>query len=341
MQNIEHKIEYMFDKLLHSYKNETLENKKLIIRDFMVLFELLDDQKFILYYDEECMRLYNENQDIIEDDYIDYYSIFRDIYNNSRHITQKLIEPNYNTENNKLIKNLTKYNIEDTIRLVKDFFRTYNMDLYNHFLYLLKNNCFGRILNDKIYLGTTYNFYYLGEDIILVDNFKTIYTAFILVHEVMHSFVMLNAPNKSIKADILLNINSLQEVPSYYIELVFINYLKEIGIEKNDIDYLEKRRMILFKETLEDFKERVTNPEISNLIINDDNFLTILQRDEAIVYGYALGCTYFSKYLEGKASLEPIELTIDSASNKRYLILDKHGITDEDLTKENLERRLR
>ena len=340
MQKVERKIEYMFDKLLHSYPNETSENKKIIIRDLMVLFTIVEEQSFLSYYDEECEKIYNLKEDLIEEDCMDFYAIFANIFNNSKHITQKLIDPEYNLENHKLIKELTKYNIDDSIRLAKDFFRSYNIDLYNHFLYLLKNNSLGKIQSNKSFLGSTYNLYYLGESVVLIEDFKTIYTAFILIHETMHSFVIHNTPNKNIKSDMVLNINGLQEVPTYFIELVFINYLKEIGIKQNDINFLEQRRIVLFKEYFENFKKKVTNPEFNNLISNED-YLVKYQRSEEVVYGYTFGSIYFSKYLDGKIDLEPMELAIDSASNKRYLILDKHGIYEEDLEKENLERKLR
>ena len=340
MQRVERKIEYLFDRLLHSYHNETPENKKTIIRDLITLFWIIEEQSFLSYYDEECEKIFEANKNILEESCPDYTTFFCDVFNNSRHIIQKLIDPKYSLENKTRIKRLTKYNIDDSIRLAKDFFRAYNIDLYKHFLYLLKNDSFGIIRENELFWGLTYSIYYPNESIVLIKNFKSIYTAFLIIHETMRSFVIHNTPNKNIRTDVFLDINRLQEVPTYYIELVFINYLKEIGIKQNDINFLEQRRIVLFKEHFENFKKKVTNPEFNNLV-SDEDYLVKYQRSEEVVYGYTFGSIYFSKYLDGKIDLEPIELAIDSASNKRYLILDKHGIYDEDLEKENLERKLR
>lgn len=264
-----------------------------------------------------------------------FYKKFTDSY-------MTLFEKNYSIENSEydfeyLINK--KVDIKQSIILVKDFLSINNKFLYDKFIELSKNHRIIYIPNKLGFFsnyGTTY--YSITNNFnpyILLNDISTISTSISLVHELGHIYDYELTKNGILKERINKSYSNYMEVYSHYMELLFIDFLKNQKVYTNDINAYKMSYIdTLSKEVIELYK--LLNKQIYNINHIYENYPDIFTIPEYAL-GKAIAYEFYDMYKEDKerTNVNIHKFLINYGKDTELKFLDYYGLNKEKIMSGN------
>lgn len=220
------------------------------------------------------------------------------------------------------------YSFNKALDIVQLFFRQYDKDIYEYFLFLRKNNFIYRTnLSDDSSHGITLGLSVSEDSFVAINRFTCdINLLATIAHEVIHSYIFHIAHNLSYDEVCRMKINSLSEVYSYFIELALADYLQDIWGENRDIKIIKNAHFNCLVCSLKNFKASFDR---FNLVLPDYNTSSYVF-DETLAYGLLLSYHYFDSYLEDREKTKDniLNLVVDSKDYDKRFLLNNYGISE-------------
>ena len=212
-----------------------------------------------------------------------------------------------------------KLDIAESVRLTTNFFKQYDTDIYNYFQNLKNGTHF--IITNKLNdtLGTTYQSNYLIKSYVCIGLEETIIDSLTIAHETIHSYIMEKnryiPPQESNQE----SINNLHEVYSMFIELLFIDYLKQIKYSPKDIRTLEIINDV----------ELINNLYQLDINLHDDFNYQDYIKSEAYAYGSILAYHFYNNYLQNQTTTKQNiqNFMLESKSHNKSYMLNNYGLS--------------
>ncbi len=230
----------------------------------------------------------------------------------------------------------TSMNTYDTVEMCKNFFDFYDKDISKYFNHLLdsRNIFIGGEFGEDGMRGCTYSLCSQNKPFIVVNDFNNILLADILVHEVIHSYIENAINDKSFEDSCQQSANSLDEVYSRFIELVFTHYLQEINFNSNDIDALTLSGDNTLIDFLCNYNYMLKKIPLDTILANNELYYEFMN-NEVYSYGGVLAYHYFDEYLNNpeKCKDNIVNLSLDSKKHDRKYMLNNYGLKEENLGK--------
>lgn len=189
--------------------------------------------------------------------------------------------------------------LETAKNLASDFFYYYDKDLYEYYNYLRgKGLIIGPGSGEELEIlgGSTLFILDDKKNPYFVSNEKNLVTAVSIVHETMHSY-LISKVLKRLNYDDLSNylVNDIDEVGPLLMEILFLKYLSETGIYKQDVETMKYQNIDFYlgnflevKGLLKDIKEDY----------NDDQKKEYFEFIERNGLSYLYAFIFYKKYLE-------------------------------------------
>ena len=190
-----------------------------------------------------------------------------------------------------------KISFKDAVDLVKGFLACYDKDIYKHFDELVDNGLVDLFLPNtedaKEFDGFTYPT--LGRESLSITIDKgNIETSTTILHEEIHSFLLLDDVGITYEQDIRKNVNGIDEAYSRFIEIVFMKYLLDIGFNRADISSYMKNYNSTLSEFLFCFDDIIRDKE--KRIFGDGMGWYCNAKEYSL--GTVLAYHYFDKFLD-------------------------------------------
>lgn len=223
------------------------------------------------------------------------------------------------------------FSFKRALDITEQFFLSYDKDIYDYFLFLRNNKFIYRTsLNDERSYGLTLSFSFSNTSFIVIDKYTSdINLLMTIAHEVIHSYVFHLIPNISYNESLMMKVNGLDEVYSYFIEFAFVDYLGDCFNFPNTLRIVKNSHFNCLLSTLNNFKNVFSS---FDCVSYDYNMVDYLSK-EAVVYGILLAYHYFDNYLSDpeKTKDDILSLIIDSKDYDRHFLLNHYGISESEL----------
>ena len=311
--------------------DEGYNNKDIIIQNIDFVLSVAEDQHIKLKESKTIKNYiddYEDDENCATKEYIDNYHKYKD-FNVALTDVGKKIDDEYGFKKvDPGFKN--KIGINDSIRLVGNFFKQYDKDIYDYYENFIINGKF--FIVKKIFenLGLSSVSDELLEPYLFLQNTSTLRDITVLAHEMIH--IYLSEKHKYINDKEALNIyvNGVNEVYSHYIEYLLLDYLSTINYNKKDIVNYKKS---LYTELIE---------HLSNFYVMLEPFdIDFTSYDEVILhndlkeYSYGLYFLYFfyEEYLidKDKAKENITNFMLDSKEKEFGYLINNYGLDEDNL----------
>ncbi len=273
---------------------------------------------------EEDMKIVKKENELFKENYINMFEI------NSK--VSKLGEVFQNTQGNYHYGLPTKrLNLNDAIDLVGNFFFKYDKDIYKFYKALKEKQLIYTVDEDSIY-GATYNFPTEGTSILFINDKKTIDTALTIVHETIHAYINTYHYYTSFDQEVLKNINNLQEVYTEFIELLFLDFLKEIRYDNKDIERSNATINYLFVKDLLCYNDFLNFFTADDILYDESTYMTFCNY-ESYTYGKLLSKIYYDLYNQDKEKTKEhlLNLSIDQYYKDKKYLINNYGFKENEL----------
>ena len=178
---------------------------------------------------------------------------------------------------------------EKSMELATNFFKSFDDDIYKYFIKMSNSPRFVIIDNVDNYEGWALRNNYLVDSFTIIVPSLYISDFLTIIHETMHSYNFNLIKNCSIKEHDKLTINSLYEVPSFFIEHVGLDYLKNIKYNIDEIDKLDSIFDMELIYLLDEFRE---------LLLSGISEYSDYLYKETYSYGRVLSYHFYDNYLK-------------------------------------------
>lgn len=267
-------------------------------------------------------KLYSNIDDMLKYDFRlanigDYFSKKYDIKNQKNNINTYLSD-------------------NEIIMLSLGFLDYYDKDIKDFF----KNMANGeRIILDRIddsYDGLTYFSNAYINPYCIINHTNTILDVSTIIHEVIHAYIFEKTKYQTTKQKKQDDLNNLHETYSLFIELVVIEYLKQINFSKNDLNTLSTEYDIGLIDSLKGIYNILNNSDIL-----DEELFYNYQLHTAYGYGKVLGYHFLDMYKQNKKATKDtlLRFMTESSMHDKIYMLSHYGLTlDKVTSKKTLKR---
>ncbi len=249
------------------------------------------------------------------DSYDNNYFINKKIVSMNKYFNDRYIETPKDFECNESIS------FEDTKKIVGDFFKKYDENIYNFYIQYINTSKLIVVDNMDSLYGYCTNSNYLLDEYILMTKDDLIMDSITLAHEIIHAYHFSKIKYANSKELTRLSYNNLFEVYSSFIENIMFDYLEINGFKIEDINFLRKAYDFELLSYLNKF-------ELSFYDI-DINFL----ENEVYTYGKILGYHYYDLYLKDSQKCKYFinKFMLDSKDYDRIYMLKNYGLNINDI----------
>lgn len=207
--------------------------------------------------------------------------------------------------------------IEDTIKMVQEFFRQFNEDIYNYFNSQILDNGL-LVISDKIEDGRTYLSNYILPPYSIINPKVCVKDYVVIIHETIHSYIRNRLRYINFEQLNTMLVNNLEEVFPIYTEICAIKYAKDHKM-LNEISIYEKAMYSSLHTYLEKYYYNLLNTEITDYVKN-----------ERYAYGYLLAYQYYHKD-NGDVQSKVLKLSLESPYHNKKYMLNNYGINQFEL----------
>lgn len=329
-QRIRELLNELNNKLLHSTSNK----KRIAILseiEFLEYFIKLNNLNIFIplniklnKYIEKDIRIVKKEKELFKENYINMFEINTKVSNLGESFQNTLGCYHCGEPKKRL-------DLNNAIDLVENFFLKYDKDIYKFYKALKDKQLIYTVDDDGIY-GATYNFPTEGTSILFINDKKTIDTALTIVHETIHAYINSYNYYTSFEQEVLKNVNNLQEVYTEFIELLFLDYLKEIKYDQKDVGKATATINYLFVKDLLCYSDFLNFFTADDILYDENTYMTFCNY-ESYTYGKLLAKIYYDLYNQDKEKTKEnlLNLSIDQYyKDKRYLI-NNYGFKENEL----------
>ena len=235
------------------------------------------------------------------------------------YLSKKYKYIDFDEEEQKL--NLKKVDIKTNIELISDFMSNYNEELFNTFKDLKNNHHIKIFDNHKNidYKGVSFLFHHNSPYIILLKQ-NNIMDGDCLVHEVGHCYHWDKSKIKTKNMDYFYS-----EAYSHYVQFLYLKYLNDQGLYKDDVLAIKKHILQLLRIHL----VRLNSYYKGDIKFSDDLVFDDLQ----YAFGQAIAIYYYNKYLidPERADYDMEKFITKSSSYDSDKVLDELNINKKKL----------
>ena len=318
MQELEINIQKHLNTLLHEFKKCKSKKKYIellniynVIQDIIANTNL--DVKHSKEFDYELKKYSIEKYDrLYELKFLDNFDMMYEYNLEFSNIYKYL---NIGTINN--IEYQAEVDISDTIKMVRDFLKHYNKDIYNYFNKQVLDKGL-LVISDKIDDGRTYLSNYILPPYSLMNPQLSIKDYIVIIHETIHSYIRNRLRYINFEQLNTMLVNNLEEVFPIYTELCAIKYAKENNMLP-ELDLYEKAMYSSLYTYLEKYYYNLVNTEIVDYVKN-----------ERYAYGYLLAYQYYNKE-DVNAQDKVLRLSLDCPFHDKKYMLNNYGINQFEL----------
>lgn len=316
--------------------DEGYSNKDIIIQNIDFVLSVAEDQHIKLresntiskYIDE-----YVDDENCATDEYIDNYHKYKDLNvdltNVGKRINDeyafKLVDPRFKK----------KVNINESIKIVGDFFKIYDRDIYDYYENFIINGKFFIVKRIFEIYGLSSVSDELLEPYLFLKNSNTIRDMTVIAHEMIH--IYLSEKDKYINDKEALNIyvNGVNEVYSHYIEYILLDYLSSINYYSKDIINYKKS---LYSELIEHLSNYYVMLEPFD--IDFTSYDEVVLHNELKEYSYGLFFLYhfYDQYLlnHDTAKENITNFMLDSKDKEFGYLVNNYGLSEDNLRDYNV-----
>lgn len=270
----------------------------------------------------EEMIIFSDENDLLIDEDPNFWINYNEMYETNKSIS-KLYKHLPNLTYN---PTFSMINIENILILLSNFFSLYDKNIFNHYKKVLDKKLIYICPNiEDAYAKTfTLNSEKCSYILISKEN-QNILFAQTLAHEIIHSYINTFLYDISPKERFKYHINSLDEVYSHFIELIFIDYLKKINYDKKEIKNLKDYTNFTLGYYLSSFGEVFKNKDDLNL----EDYIIY----ENYSYGMLIAFHYYINYHKNpdKTKQDILNMTLNSASKDKHFLLNNYSLSEEDI----------
>lgn len=212
-----------------------------------------------------------------------------------------------------------------SLEIADSFLKSFDKDIYEFFKKLINSPRFVLIDNVSNYEGWSLRNNYLVDSYTIIVPYYFISDFISIIHETMHSYNFELIKNSSIKEHDRLTINGLYEVPSFFIEHVGLDYLKDINYNVDEINKLDSVFDMELIYLLEEFKE---------LLLNGYSEYGDYLYKETYSYGRILSYHFYDQYLKDKeGTIKRLKkFMVDYKNYDRNYLLNNYGLNKSNIT---------
>ena len=311
--------------------DEGYNNDYYIAPNLELILNIAEDQHIRLKLSKTIknyIKNYEDNEDSASKAFIDNYHNYKDLNESLTSIGEKIndeygfkiVDPRYKA----------KVNLDEAIKIVANFFKNYNKDIYDFYENFIINGKFYALknINDQFGLSTMSD--ELLDPYLFIKKSNDIKNITVLAHEMIH--VYLSDYQKYISEDESSNkyINGVNEVYSFFIEYLMLDYLTSINFNKRDIINYKKS---LYSDLIEQLYAFYTLLEPDD--IDFTNYDEVVLYNDVKIYSYGLYFLYhfYDQYkIDKDMAVENItNFMLDSAYYDFNHLINNYGLSEEKL----------
>ena len=324
-ESLQNDLNFISSKIDEGYNNDDI-----IIQNIDFLLCVASDQHFRLKKSptiKDYLNNYVDDEECASKEYIDSYYNYKDFNIALTKIGQKL-NNEYDFE---IVDERYKSKIvfDDSIKIVADFFKDYDKDIYDYYENF--------IMNGKLFIvNEIFDGYGLSsvsdellEPYLFLQNNNNIIDLMVIAHEIIHIYLSEKEKYISNEEFKMKYINGINEVYSHYIEYIFLDYLESINYNKIDIINHKKN---LYSDLIERLAVFYVMLE-SNIDFKSYDEVSFYNELKLYSYGLYFLYHFYDQYLEDKDKAKE-NITNFMLDSKKYDF--KHLINNYGLKEENL-----
>lgn len=319
-------LNYISNKIDEGYDNDDI-----IAQNLDFILSVADDQHIGLKENkiiEEYIDNYENEDECVSDEFINNYHEYKDFNVALTKIGEKindeyafrLVDPPF--------KN--KINMEKSIKIVSDFFKKYDKDIYEYFENFIINGKFFKVKRIFENFGLSSVSDELLEPYLFIQETNTIRDMNVLAHEIIHIFLSEKQKYLSDKEYSNIYINGTNEIYSHYIEYILLDYLESIKYNKMDIINYKKSLYYDLISHLSNFYIMLEPTDI-----DFTNYDEVSMYTEMREYSYGLYFLYhfYDQYILDKdmAKENITNFMLDSSKKDFNYLINNYGLSEEKL----------
>ena len=271
---------------------------------------------------------YENDEECATREYIDNYHLYKDfneaLTNNGQRINDeyafKLVDPNFKS----------KINIDASIRIVADFFKKYDKDIYDYYENFIINGKFFLVKRIFENFGLSSVSDELLEPYLFLQNTNTMRDITVLAHEMIHIYLSEKQKYMNDQESLMCYVNGVNEVYSHYIEYILLDYLSSNNFNKKDIINYKKS---LYSDLIEHLSAFYIMLEPTD--IDFTSYEEVSMHNEMKIYSYGLYFLYYfyEQYMIDKdmAKENITNFMLDSKKYEFNYLINNYGLSEEKL----------
>lgn len=213
---------------------------------------------------------------------------------------------------------------DKSMELATNFFESFDEEIYNFFIKMTNSPRFVIIDDVDNYEGWALRNNYLVDSFTIIVPSYFISDFLTIIHETMHSYNFSLIKNSSINEHDKITINGLFESPSFFIEHVGLDYLKNIKYNQGEINKLDSIFDMELIYLLVEFRE---------LLLSGFSEYSDYLYKETYSYGRILSYHFYDNYLKDpqKTIRDIKKFMVDYKTYDRKYLLNNYGLNSNDI----------
>ena len=316
---------------INSIINEGYGDTNIISQNIMFLLTIADELNIKLKEPKSISKYILEDEtvdDLSTKEYIDNYHRYKAfnvaLTNIGSKINDeysfKLVDPRYKA----------RIELEDSIKIVGDFFKQYDKDVYDFYENFIVNGKFFVVKR----LLENYGLSAVADDLLdpylLLKSTRSIRDITVLAHELMHIYIYDKRKDLSEEEESNIFVNGTNEVYSHYMEYIILDYLSSIGFNKRDIINYKKS---LYTELIEHLDVLYTLLEPTDIDFESYNEVVLFDDMKKYSYGLYFIYPFYDQYIKDKdmAKENITNFMLDSRYKEFESLINNYGLDEENL----------
>ena len=330
-EELQKDINLISNRIDRGYKND-----EVIAQNIEFILVIAEDQDIKLKYPrtiKKYIKNYKEDVSCAPQEYIDNYHKYKDFNISLSKVGErindeygfKLVDPKYRT----------KIKMDDSIKLVGDFFKQYDQDIYDYYEDFVTNGKFFVVKK----LLEHYGYSSVSDDLLdpylFVKKSNSLQDMAVIAHEIIHIYLSEKHKHISNEEEKKKYVNGVNEVYSHYIEYLLLDYLKSIDYDKKDI---KTHKRALYSDLIEHLDGLYLMLEPTDIDFTE--YDEVVFYNDMKIYSYGLYFLYhfYDQYLLSKdmAKENITNFMLDSKDYEFDYLINHYGLSEDKLRNEKV-----
>ena len=325
-ETLQKDLNYISQRIENGYNNDNI-----IAQNIDFLLSIADDQHIRLKENNTINNYidnYEEDEECASKDFIDNYHEYKEFNVALTKIGEKLSEEYGFKLTDPKLKG--KLSMEESIKIVGRFFKTYDKDLYDYFENFIINGKFFIVKKVFENYGLSSISDELLEPYLFIQETKTLRDINVLAHETIHIYLSEKQKYMTEKEYSNIYINGTNEIYSHYIEYILLDFLESNNYNKKDIINYKKSLYYDLISHLSNFYIMLEPTDI-----DFTNYDEVSMYTEMREYSYGLYFLYhfYEQYIldANMAKYNITNFMLDSSKKDFNYLINNYGLDEEKL----------